>query len=300
MSDFAAGAQVGDSIQRRLLAKKLKEQETTRAAEQQIYDRGLDTADAQRREKEFAALQEDRAANRAAVAKRLGLSERELAQREAIAATMQGNSITKSFGDAMSSGLENRERKARIALLEQKANGGSGGAGAGWTTTEEINPETGDVISVRNTSRGSGLMPSNAPWAKAQEPRDPVADAKEAAGLRVDLQKLNAKVAANDNFAGPDWLGWGEDRRVQAAGKQARLDQLGQVAQDLRAAQRMARMPAGIQQQYQQTQPAPSGAPATQPGQQGGAVLMIAPNGARGMIPADQVQAATAKGYRRG
>lgn len=246
---FASGASVGNQIQQRLLAKELRKLENARYEDEKTYSRGRDATRDAHWKQEFDAQEADRAANRAAVAKRLGLSERELAQREAIARVAQGSSIMSQFGNAMNAGLDARKRRAEIDLLKARAASTQAGGNGGWATTEEIDPLTGEVTSVKRTSRGIGPAPS------MQGPQEPI-EAGAIMSRREKLLGLEKKTAAGDNYWGPEFLGLGKHRAVQAQELRDEIDALSrpQPSAPTAGQQRMSQMPQGVQAQFAQVQ----------------------------------------------
>lgn len=188
---------------------------------------------------------------------------------------------------------------------EHGASGGSGGkAAAAYRTVRREDPETGETITERYPIAvpEQGGMAQTQPTAAAE--MDPVA-ATAAAEIKQRQQNIaNMKVRkateGNGGFFGFNtWQDDIDDEQAAIDRLQPLVGSPAQAQQAPSAPQAAPRqLPPAIQQQYDAQMAAPQKNPEAGAAPTG--VRMLAPGGQVGMIPADQVEAALKKGYRRG
>ena len=178
MSDFSDGASVGFGIQQRILAKKLKEQETKRYNDETAYSRQRDQVLDERWGKEFGSSEEMRKFSRTDADRRHALSAEELAERKRAAAEQDRRERTKlalSMGGegmrlvakGMQLGDDRRMRAAQIAKLDAQTKAieagrlGANAPAPADASQEPLTPEAQEIansISALQTKIGQNQV----------------------------------------------------------------------------------------------------------------------------------------------
>ena len=207
---LSAGAALGDSIQRRLLAKELRKQEQARYADETAYNRGRDKVMDERWGKEFGASETDRAAGRDNAAQRLALSQAELAERKRAAAEQErrgrvelalsmGNQGMQRVAQGMQQADQRKLIAAKIAETEARTKAiqeGRYGASGGY---DEYGPD-GELVKRRVPVNPGAGMPTGA----GQEPLTPESQevANAIAALQTQIGQQKVQQAQGDNRTG--------------------------------------------------------------------------------------------------
>ncbi|HLP07952.1 MAG TPA: hypothetical protein VK178_07285 [Opitutaceae bacterium] len=276
---FRAGSDVVGEIQNAIVAKKMRELENQRYADETAYKRGRDKVADER----YAAELTDRARRQDWAESVTEYEKQHQLEREKVAdardnrdySTGRGDKMLDQVRQALDTASERRRRSAEIErILAQAKYYNAGGAPGRAAMGYDEYDENGQLVK-RRVPVGVG---SGAPDAQPAN-KDP-----EAMVLANEILKLQSEV--------------GEQKKAMAEGDNRTgflnfRSRQGVIDDAQRKIANLQRMQGG------QPQPAQPVVPQA-PQQQGGMVPMVSPSGQRGMVPIDQVQAAEAKGFRRG
>lgn len=189
MSDFSDGASVGFGIQQRILAKKLKEQETKRYNDETAYSRQRDQVLDERWGKEFGSSEEMRKFSRTDADRRHALSAEELAERKRVNQEQErkerlkyvmrnmGGEGMQTIAAGLQLGDDRRLRAAQIAKMEAET----------------------QAIKAKNLG-----APAPAPADASQEPLTPEAQeiANSISALQTKIGQNKVQMAQGDNRTG--------------------------------------------------------------------------------------------------
>ena len=294
-SGFSAGLQLGNNIKRNKLDREMLDWRKQQAADELAFNKGVADARAEAVGADLKLRQEDladRKANTAADNARL----------DADSSWRRQSAIMGGINSALGGARQNREYAAQIKAL--KAGGGASAKPQAYRTVRRSDPDTGEEITERYPIAvpEQGEMAQTQPTAAAE--MDPVA-ATAAAEIKQRQQNIaNMKVRkateGNGGFFGFNtWQDDIDDEQAAIDRLQPLVGSPAQAQQAPSAPQAAPRqLPPAIQQQYDAQMAAPQKNPEAGAAPTG--VRMLAPGGQVGMIPADQVEAALKKGYRRG
>jgi len=113
------------------------------------------------------------------------------------------DAIMGQLNGALETGRKNRLIDAQIEAMRSRAAGLTGSGGDMTTTTEELDPETGEVLSTKRTTRARGAAP--AVRATPATPTDPTARAAQERIALLEQQNAKDRVNLAEN-KDPYWF----------------------------------------------------------------------------------------------
>lgn len=293
-SGFSAGLQLGNNIKRNKLDREMLDWRKQSAADDLAMRKQLADQRAQEIAADLKLRQEDladRKANTAADNARL----------DADSSWRRQSAIMGGINSALGGARQNRDYAEQIKAL--KAGGGAAAKPQAFRTVRREDPDTGEVT----TERYPIAVPEQGGAAQASAPATEMDPAAAAAAAEIkkrqqNIANMKVRKATEGNGGFFGFNTWQDD----IDDEQAAIDRLqplvgspAQAQQAPSAPQAAPRqLPPAIQQQYDAQMATPQNNP--QAGAAPAGVRMLAPGGQVGMIPADQVEAAMKKGYRRG
>lgn len=291
---FASGLQLGNNIKRNKLDREMLEWRKQQAADELSLNKGVADARTEALANDMRLRQEDMTLRQQQFAADNAKDARDFSAR-------RGDAIMGGINSALGGARQNRAYAEQIKAL--KAGGGAAAKPQAYRTVRRSDPDTGEEI----TERYPIAVPEQGGMAQTPAPAtemDPTAAAA-AAEIKQRQQNIaNMKVRkateGNGGFFGFNtWQDDIDDEQAAIDRLQPLVGSPAQAQQAPSAPQAAPRqLPPAIQQQYDAQMAAPQKNPEAGAAPTG--VRMLAPGGQVGMIPADQVEAALKKGYRRG
>lgn len=256
-SGFSAGLQLGNNIKRNRLDREMLDWRKQSAADDLALNKQLADQRAQQVADDMGLRRDDLALRRDDLTMRRENLAGDNSRADSQLSDTRRNAITSQLTSALEAARRNRLVEAQIAAMQAKAAGLTGPTGDMTTTTEELDPETGEVLSTKRTTRARGMPPAGP--AQVRIPDDPTAAAAKTRINELDQQIAQDRIAQaqGDNRYGFLNLRSRQGRVDDAQGEIQRLAPLARAsgvapAPTAQSAMPPRQLPPAIQQQFDQ------------------------------------------------